>query len=386
MVYAGWLVFGPVVARRLIPPEAGDAEWARAIVERSEGGSLAYFALRDDKRWFFWGDTLVAYAVSQGVALVSPDPIGPVAERRQAWFAFRQFADAHGWPIAVMGAAEEWLSTYRASGMRELYVGDEAVVDCQRFSLDGPRNKAVRQAVNRVANKGYSIEFVDPVNLPDGMEADLRGLMTESRRGEMERGFSMTLGRVFDPRDTGLLLAVCRDAEQQPVAFCQFVPAPGIRGFSLDLMRRSEAEGHPNGLTDFVIASTMLHLKEEGYVGLALNFATMRAVLAGERGDGTQRRVERWIYRKMSDSMQIESLWRYNAKFDPDWVPRYACYDAAENLLASATALAKAESWWEIPVVGRFFRPAECDDAGAPAADADKVEAPVADTGEVAVN
>jgi len=59
----------------------------------------------------------------------------------------------------------------------------------------------------------------------------------------------------------------------------------------------------------------------------------------------------------MSDSMQIESPWRYNEKFDPDWVPRFACYDSAEHLLASATALAKAESWWDIPVVGRFFKP-----------------------------
>ncbi|MBS1848321.1 MAG: DUF2156 domain-containing protein, partial [Actinobacteria bacterium] len=319
VLYAGWIIFGPVVGRRLEAPEPADAERAREIIERSNGGTLAYFALRDDKRWFFWGNTLVAYAVSQGVALVSPDPIGPVVERRRAWFAFRHFADSHGWPIAVMGASEEWLPIYRSSGMRDMYVGDEAIVDVQRFSLDGPRNKAVRQAVNRVANKGYTIEFDDPAKLDPALEAELRGLMTESRRGEMERGFSMTLGRVFDPRDTGLLLAVCRNGEGRPVAFCQFVPAPGIGGFSLDLMRRSESADHPNGLTDFVVASTMGHLKEQGYSGLALNFATMRATLAGERGEGTQRRLERWMYRKMGDSMQIESLWRYNAKFDPDW-------------------------------------------------------------------
>ena len=32
--------------------------------------------------------------------------------------------------------------------------------------------------------------------------------MTKSRRGDVERGFSMTLGRVFDPDDAGLLLAI----------------------------------------------------------------------------------------------------------------------------------------------------------------------------------
>jgi lysylphosphatidylglycerol synthetase-like protein (DUF2156 family) len=387
VAYAGWIVFGPVVAKRLVAPAEEDADRARQIVATSGGDTLAYFALRDDKRWFFHGETLIAYAVTQGVALVSPDPIGPVADRRRAWFAFRQFADDHGWPIAVMGASEEWLPIYRASGMREMYVGDEAVADVRRFSLEGGRNKGLRQAVNRIANNGYRMEFHDPADLAPEIEAALRGLMTESRRGEMERGFSMTLGRIFDPRDKGLLLAICFGPDGRPAAFCQYVPAPAIDGYSLDLMRRSERPDHPNGLTDFVVVETMHHLREQGMVGLGLNFATMRGVLAGERGDTSSRRVERWFYRKMSDSMQIESLWRYNEKFDPDWVPRFACYDSAEHLLASATALAKAESWWDIPVVGRFFKPdggqpvGAGDDPGAPGDRSVEVQHDAATTG-----
>ncbi len=358
VLVAGWILFGPVLARRLSGDDDDEAR-ARRIVGATGGDTLAYFSLRSDKRWFFHGDTLVAYAVTQGVALVSPDPIGPVGDRRMAWFAFRQFADDHGWPIAVMGASEEWLPIYRSTGMRELYVGDEAVVDVRRFSLEGGRNKGLRQAVNRIDKAGYRMEFHDPTDLDPTLEAGVRALMTESRRGEVERGFSMTLGRVFDPHDTGLLLAICLGPDGTPAAFCQYVPAPAVQGYSLDLMRRSESDEHPNGLTDYVVVETMRHLNELGMVGLGLNFATMRGVLAGERGDGTTRRVERWFYKRMSDTMQIESLWRYNEKFDPDWVPRYACYDAPEHLLVSATALAKAESWWEIPVVGRFFKPDE---------------------------
>jgi lysyl-tRNA synthetase class 2 len=60
----------------------------------------------------------------------------------------------------------------------------------------------------------------------------------------------------------------------------------------------------------------------------------------------------------MSDSMQIESLWRFNAKYDPDWLPRYAVYDAHENLLPAALAVARAESFWELPLIGRLFVPA----------------------------
>ncbi|MGI8756368.1 MAG: bifunctional lysylphosphatidylglycerol flippase/synthetase MprF, partial [Acidimicrobiales bacterium] len=320
---AGWLLFRPVLAKTLDarPPESIEA--ARRIVERSRGDTLAYFALRDDKRFWFFGDSMVAYAVIGGVALVSPDPLGPPAERHDVWAGFVAFADDHGWSVAVMGAGDAWLSTYRAAGMHDIYVGDEAVVDVRRFDLAGGRNKGLRQAVNRVAKKGYRTEFHDPSDMAPELEAKLRELMTESRRGEVERGFSMTLGRIFDPADTGLLLTVCFGPDAEPVAFCQFVPAPAIDGYSLDLMRRSEGE-HPNGLTDFVVVETIRHLRATGKVGLGLNFATMRAVLAGERGDTSFGRIQRWLLGRMGDSMQIESLWRFNAKFDPDWVPRYA--------------------------------------------------------------
>jgi lysylphosphatidylglycerol synthetase-like protein (DUF2156 family) len=195
----------------------------------------------------------------------------------------------------------------------------------------------------------------DPSKLAPELELQLRDLMTESRKGDVERGFSMTLGRAFERDDRGLLLAVAFDGDNRPAAFCQYVPAKAISGWSLDLMRRSELGNHPNGLTELVVVETIEHLRREGYVGLALNFATFRAVLAREAGDKLVHRVEKWFLERMSDSMQIESLWTFNEKFQPEWHPRYACYDSPEHLLAASIAVARAESFWELPVIGRFF-------------------------------
>ncbi len=342
---------------------------ARAVVARHGAGTLDYFALRPDKQFFFWGDTVVAHGVYGGVCLVSPDPIGPVAERAEAWRAFRSYVDEHGWALGGLGVGEEWLPIYRASGMHDLYVGDEGVVRVGRFTLDGGKFKSLRQAVNRVAKYGYQISFHDPGHLDPALRAQLEDVMTKSRRGDFERGFSMTLGRAFDPDDAGLLLAVVHGPagpdtppgeRGTPVAFCQYVPAPGIGGFSLDLMRRDDGE-HPNGLIDFAVVETIRELRTRGLAALGLNFATMRAVLAGEAGEGLAHRVQAWMLRRMGDSMQIESLWRFNAKFDPDWQPRYAIYDAPENMLAVAIAVARAESFWELPVFGRFLVPSAPD-------------------------
>ena len=333
-----------------------DLARARAIVAKHGKGTLDYFALRPDKRFFFWGETVVAYAVYGGVCLVSPDPIGPVAERTDASRAFRRYVDEHGWALGGLGAGEEWLPIYRSTGMHDLYVGDEGIVRVGRFSLDGGRFKGLRQAVNRIAKYGYTISFHDPAELEPTLRSALEDVMTKSRRGDVERGFSMTLGRAFDPDDAGLLLAVVHGPDGTPVAFCQYVPAPGIGGYSLDLMRRDNGE-HPNGLIDFAVVETIRELKRRGYEALGLNFATMRAVLAGEAGEGLTQRVQGWVLRRMGDSMQIESLWKFNAKFDPDWQPRYAIYDAPENMLGVAIAVARAESFWELPVIGRFLVP-----------------------------
>ena len=354
-ISVAWLAFRPAVTARTTSFRPLSRERARFLVEKYGTDSLSYFALRSDKEWFGHRDSLVAYRVHNGIALVSPDPVGPVSQRAEAWTAFREFADDHGWAVAVMAAGADWLPVYAASGMHDLYIGDEAVVDVCGFSLDGKQNKSLRQSVSRVRKAGYRVEMFDPSKLTPELEERLRDLMTESRKGDVERGFSMTLGRAFEQDDRGLLLAVAFDGNDMPAAFCQYVPAKAISGWSLDLMRRSERGDHPNGLTELVVVDTIEHLRKEGYAGLALNFATFRAVLASEAGDRFVHRVEKWFLERMSDSMQIESLWTFNEKFQPEWHPRYACYDSPEHLLSASIAVAKAESFFELPLIGRFF-------------------------------
>ena len=359
ILVALYLLTRPVVDRQLSSGRAAVGRRAaelraRDIVRRHGTGTLDYFALRDDKQWFFHRDSLVAYAVFGGVCLVSPDPIGPFSERAHVWDSFRRFVDRNGWGLGVMGAGEEWLPTYQASGMRFIYIGDEAVVDPRSFSLEGGKMKGLRQAVNRVARYGYTVRFLDPAHLAPDDAAQMAELMAKSRRGEQERGFSMMLGRLFDPRDTGLLLTAVYGPDGGPVAMCQFVPSPAIGGYSLDLMRRDPGD-HPNGLLDFALCSTITQLKERGMRGLSLNFAAMRSILEGDTGDGVTQRVERWAIRRLSGVLQIETLWRFNAKYEPKWLPRYVVFDSAEQFVPVAVQIMRAESLTEVPVIGRLL-------------------------------
>jgi len=330
---------------------------ALKIIETYGGDTLDYFALRDDKTWFFTGNSLVAYSVINGVMLISPDPIGPTQDRADVWSDVLDLADSKNWSVTVLAASESWLPIYRASGLSDFYIGDEAIVDAATFSLAGKQMKSLRGAYNRIEKAGYHVECFDALaQISEDLQAQLLELMTETRQGEAERGFSMTLSRIFDPRDEGLLLAVCFDADHRPVAFNQYIPATFVNGYSLDLMRRTADEDAPNGLTDFVIIQTLQWMAERSLNGLGLNFATMRAVVAGETGEGTFASLERSVLHYFSESMQIESLWRFNKKYEPYWNPRYVVTSPYLPLARSSLAIARAEGVTEMPVIGPLLR------------------------------
>jgi lysyl-tRNA synthetase class 2 len=347
-----WVLLSPCQGRHLTGA-THVAERERAVVAAYGGGTLDYFALRDDKDWFFAGRSVVAHSVRRGVCLVSPDPIGPADERELVWDEFMAYAERGGWSIAVIGAGEEWLGVYEASGLRPVYLGDEAIVDCATFSLDGRSMKSLRGAYGRVRRAGFTATFVNPCDLGPDERAELESLAAANRRGAAERGYSMTLSRLFDPHDRDLLLTVVRDSAGVAQAFLQWVPAAGIHGWSLDVMRRRPDRSLPNGLIDFVVLATIFHVAPSSGA-LSLNFAVLREVLVGE-SQTAGARLSRAALRGVSGHAQVESLWKFNAKHDPRWQPRDAVLDSVEFVATQGLVMAGAEGVTELPVVGRFL-------------------------------
>jgi lysyl-tRNA synthetase class 2 len=88
-----------------------------------------------------------------------------------------------------------------------------------------------------------------------------------------------------------------------------------------------------------------------------------RAALArGERlGAGFVLRMWRNVLLLASRWFQIESLYRFNAKFQPEWVPRYVCYPTARDLPRIAVAALEAEAFivwpqFRVPFMSKIGR------------------------------
>jgi lysyl-tRNA synthetase class 2 len=197
--------------------------------------------------------------------------------------------------------------------------------------------------VNRVAKNGYTAEVRRVSDIPQ-REIDAIVRTADSwRGGGTERGFSMALGRIGGPGDENCVLATA--TENGVVrAVLQLVPW-GTDGLSLDLMRRDKA-AQP-GLNDFLIAETIKAAPGLGVKRISLNFAVFRAALErGERiGAGPVLRAWRSVLIFLSKWFQIESLYKFNAKFCPVWQPRFFVFPSTRDAPRIAVAALEAEAF-----------------------------------------
>jgi lysyl-tRNA synthetase, class II len=330
-----------VVARVLAPALARpvrDPGLAEAVA--ASGDSLAYFALRDDRLTVRGGDALVSWAPVGVVALAAGDPLGPPAGWPAAAAMFLTEATAQGRIAAVLGCGAGAALTWQAAGLTTIYLGDEAVLDLDRFTLEGRAVRIARQSWHRALRAGLAATVCRVGELDPAEQAGLHGLSAHWRGGAPERGFSMALGRLFDPRDAGGFLVVGRDAAGRPLGFLHLVPWDGD-GASLDAMPR--ARDAPAILNDFLVVEAARRLPALGVRRLSLNFSFLRAVLAAGGDAGVRLRLARWGLRRLSHRFPIQSLYQFNKKFAPAWQPRYLAVPAAEDLATVALACLRAE-------------------------------------------
>ncbi|MET9295750.1 phosphatidylglycerol lysyltransferase domain-containing protein [Streptomyces sp. NPDC003077] len=352
----------------------GDDEARLRELLAKHGGrdSLGYFALRRDKGVVFSpsGKAAVCYRVISGVMLASGDPIGDVEAWPGAIERFMEEARAHSWTPAVTGCSETGGQVWtRETGMDALELGDEAVVDVPGFTLGGRAMRNVRQMVKRIERNGYHTKVRRVRDLDPEELARVQKAANAWRDTETERGFSMALGRIDAVTDGDAVIAT---AHQEPAegqeagpfgdlkAMQHFVPW-GTDGISLELMRRDRSADP--GMNELLIVATLQAAPDLRIERVSLNFAVFRSSLArGEKlGAGPITRVWRGLLLFLSRWYQIESLYKFNDKFQPRWEPRYVVFRNTRDIPRIGLAALQAEGYLELrlPRLLRRRRPAE---------------------------
>jgi lysyl-tRNA synthetase class 2 len=110
-------------------------------------------------------------------------------------------------------------------------------------------------------------------------------------------------------------------------------------------MRRDRAADP--GMNELLIVAALQAAPRLGVKRVSLNFAMFRAALArGEKiGAGPVLRAWRGLLVFLSRWFQIESLYKFNAKFRPRWEPRFVVYRSSRDLPRIGFAAMQAEGF-----------------------------------------
>jgi lysyl-tRNA synthetase, class II len=351
LIAMAYVIFRPLTAPRSLPsPVAREA--ASNLVRAHGTDTLAFFKLRGDKHYLFSEDrrAFVGYTVENGVLLLSGDPVGPGDAFPDLLAQVRSFAEARGLKLAALGASEGLCPLYDHLGLRTIYLGDEAIVDLGAFSLEGRPIRKVRQSVTRLSKAGYHAEVCELGSLDPATLEQLEEVVERGRQGAPERGFSMAMESLQGQHDHETLVVIARDGEGQIRGVLHFVPCYGRSAVSLSFMRRDPST--PNGLTEFLVVRAIELLRDRGLKELSLNFAAFAKWM-----HSPARRHERLLGKLIAlgnPFFQIESLYRFNAKFFPRWEPRFLVYEGTFGLPRAGIAALWAEG--QLPKPGLRMR------------------------------
>ena len=356
-----YLLFRPLVALRAT---GDDRERARGLIRAYGDDTLAYFDLHEGKSYFFSSDgrAMVAYAYMGGYALVSADPVGAPESIPRVVDEFCAFCRGRGWHVAFLAVREDSAPMYEQRGFHSIYLGDEAIIPCDTFTLNGGGMKAVRAAVGRVG-KQHRFELMRESDASPQLVEQLNAISEQWRGGEQERGFTMELARDVRGDEPDLLLAIAFRGDS-PAGFLRLVPCYGDDpGYSLDLMRRRPDS--VNGLTEYLIAKSALALGAQGFRRLSMNFAAWGRLFDEERGLSLGERVEKRIASALNPFFQIESLRDFNRKFQPEWLPRSIVIEDPADLPRVGVLYASVEGFLKLPLIGGLLVPSVPSSNGA---------------------
>ena len=327
-LFWGVFIVAAVVLMRQTRSEMGFADRlrARALIRRHGGGTLGFMGTWPDNVYWFSEDrdAVVAYRVINGVAITMSDPICPPDDAGRVIREFAAFCDANSWMPVFYSVHPQYLPVFDELGWQHMSVGEETLVRTTGLELTGKPWQKVRQALNRGIKEGMTTVWTSWDDLPLATVAEINAISEEwvSEKELPEMGFTLGGMAELKDRDVRLMLAVGPDGRMQAVT--SWLPVyrdDEVVGWTIDFMRR--ADGSMNGIMEFLIASAALHMKEEGAEVLSLSGAPLAAkpLAPGEEPPEPtpMTRLLEFLARTLEPAYGFSSLFRFKAKFNPDY-------------------------------------------------------------------
>ena len=273
------------------------------------------------------------------MALGSGDPVGVKDQFSDCLERFVAEAREQRLRPVVMLARHDRLSMYERLGFKAFYLGDEAILDVDTFTLDSPRLRNARQAVKRSMNFGVTAEVMREADIPASQIAPFCARSPFVPDTASARRDSRPRWRNLSPSPNRTASWPCAATARRARRLPRYSLCSGGTKLSADAMRRVSTA--PNGTNERMIFEVLQWARGNGIVEVSLNFVAFRRQLQHldvATGNGAVPRAVRRL-----NPAGAPTLYTFTNKFRPRWVPRYLAYRSLADIPGYAIATLSAE-------------------------------------------
>jgi phosphatidylglycerol lysyltransferase len=309
---------------------------AQNLLSAFGNSSLDYFKTYFDKIIFFSKSkkAFISYKISGSYAVVLENP---VAENKYEFEMcvkeFNRYCFENGLKSIYYRVSEEALPIYKKLYLKELFIGQEGIVDVSSFTMSGNKKKSLRNAINKVKAQGNKAVLYHPP-IKDGLLQKIKSVSDEwlTDTGRKEIVFSQGMF-LWDELKKQTLLTI-ENEEERIIAFINIIPDYAKNELTYDLIRKTQDA--PNGVLDYLLIELFNYAKTKQIDYVNLGFAP----LSGLSDPHTfPEKSMKFAYEKIKSFAQYKGLREYKDKFEPIWYNKYLIYQHDYDLLQIPSVL-----------------------------------------------
>ncbi|WP_264526324.1 phosphatidylglycerol lysyltransferase domain-containing protein [Flavobacterium sp. N502536] len=154
---------------------------ASELLKQYGTSSLDYFKTYDDKNIFIAKSkkSFLAYRVADNFAVVLENPVAASADEiKQCIVEFDVYCYENGLRSIYYRVPEDNLELFASLHKKNLFIGQEAVVDLSVFTMEGGAKKSLRNAISKVKEKGFQTT-IHNAPVKDGLLQKIKAVSDE---------------------------------------------------------------------------------------------------------------------------------------------------------------------------------------------------------------
>lgn len=314
-----------------------DLDKAKFYLDQFGDSALDYFKISYDKLLFVSDEHngFVSYRIANGYAIVLEGPVCAEQKKIDLLIVFEAYCKQTGLRTAFYRVDEEGLYHFASGTKRRLLIGQEAVMDTSRFSLEGKDKKSLRNGLNSLSKKGYKVNLYT-APLPGYLIQALEQVSSEwLKHNKMEEVIFSTGMFNIDEIKTHDVIAVM-NPEEKIVSFLNIIPDYAPNECTYDLIRKTADA--PGGCMDAMIIELVNYAKNKGLTYINLGLVPMSGI---ERPSNTAEQLVKFAYEKIKRFRQYKGLRNFKEKYATEWNNKYLLYENDFDLVRLPSALNK---------------------------------------------